>query len=725
MGMRPKAKASVYKQKPVSAAEANVLTQALIRRVDQRTAASGTLTLPAVPALLDFYVELCAALFAAVGRAFADTERARARAVIDTALRDAFRQSPRSKLVVHFEAQAGHTLGYEVQAQVSSIADAYERWIGTSDKPLFGTHADARVWNLAVQMSDPTQSPILDLGAGTGRNAFALARRGHPVDAVEITPKFAEMMSTIAVQEALPLRVIMDDVLNDDTPLRRDYKMLFASEVVPDFRSVEDLRRLFTLADRVLAEGGLLVFNVHLAALGYTPERAAREFAQQCYSALFTTSEVTTAAADLPFTLQSNDSVHDYEQTHLPAEAWPPTPWFINWSLGLDVFETERARSPVELRWLVFRKTSTRGEGPTLQRTDGDDVSSAPPRARRFDTSELRRALLQRLKRRWQASGTYTFPAVPNLREHYVGKCLRLFEVLGRKHGEDQRQQAREIFDRVLAAAYAKSARSNIEVSYQAPMGTELRYAVTADAVPIAEMYEDWFERLPPPLFGSHPDARLLELLKSSPRDGTVLDLGAGTGRNALHLARKGYAVVAIELAPKLAQAMRREAELEHLSLRVIEADLFEELEASPDRYSLILMAGVGSDFRDTAQLRRFFTLAAERLTPGGYLMASLHIAIPGYNPDLVARQWAQQCCAMFFTRDELEGCSKPSGLRLTSDESVFDFESTHLPVHAWPPTPAYIEWVSCQHLFALPRERCPVELRWLIFRKDERNGGA
>jgi tRNA1(Val) A37 N6-methylase TrmN6 len=35
---------------------------------------------------------------------------------------------------------------------------------------------------------------VLDIGGGTGRNALALARRGHPVDVVESTSKFADMI---------------------------------------------------------------------------------------------------------------------------------------------------------------------------------------------------------------------------------------------------------------------------------------------------------------------------------------------------------------------------------------------------------------------------------------------------------------------------------------------------------------------------------------------------
>ena len=73
----------------------------------------------------------------------------------------------------------------------------------------------------------------------------------------------------------------------------------------------------------------------------------------------------------------------------------------------------------------------------------------------------------------------------------------------------------------------------------------------------------------------------------------------------------------------------------------------------------------------------------------------------------------------MFFTRDELGACAKGLDLELISDESAYEFESTHLPDHAWPPTAAFAEWATCQHLFALPPDRCPVELRWLVYRKS------
>ncbi|PRC55960.1 SAM-dependent methyltransferase, partial [Mycobacterium sp. ITM-2017-0098] len=72
--------------------------------------------------------------------------------------------------------------------------DTYDNWVATRKPPLFGSNPDARVSALAAEITDPGTARVLDIGAGTGRNALAMARRGHPVDAVELTPKFAEIL---------------------------------------------------------------------------------------------------------------------------------------------------------------------------------------------------------------------------------------------------------------------------------------------------------------------------------------------------------------------------------------------------------------------------------------------------------------------------------------------------------------------------------------------------
>jgi len=90
------------------------------------------------------------------------------------------------------------------------------------------------------------------------------------------------------------------DIFSSTDDLRRGYQLIVLSEVVPEFRRTQELRSLFELAARCLVPGGRLVFNTFLACPGYTPDKAARELAEQMYSSIFTRPEMSTAAADYP-----------------------------------------------------------------------------------------------------------------------------------------------------------------------------------------------------------------------------------------------------------------------------------------------------------------------------------------------------------------------------------------------------------------------------------------
>jgi hypothetical protein len=114
-----------------------------------------------------------------------------------------------------------------------------------------------------------------------------LARRGHPVEVVEMTPKFADFIRADAERESLNVRVIQRDVFSTSDDLRRDYRLILLSEVVSDFRSTRQLRAVFELATQCLAAEGRLVFNIFLPKSGYTPDGAALELGQQCYTTIF------------------------------------------------------------------------------------------------------------------------------------------------------------------------------------------------------------------------------------------------------------------------------------------------------------------------------------------------------------------------------------------------------------------------------------------------------
>jgi cyclopropane fatty-acyl-phospholipid synthase-like methyltransferase len=208
-------------------------------------------------------------------------------------------------------------------------------------------------------VGDAPYKRVLDIGAGTGRNALALARLGHPVDAVELTPKFAEILSATAQQESLDIQVICKDVFEVGHELSHSYDLMLLSEVVSDFRSIAQLRALFELAAQHLAPNGVLLFNAFLARSHYSADDAAREFSQQVFSYFFTPEDLSFARDSLPLVSVSDESVYDYEKTNLPVSAWPPTGWYPDWVSGLDVFDVPMPDNPIELRWLTFSKVMT------------------------------------------------------------------------------------------------------------------------------------------------------------------------------------------------------------------------------------------------------------------------------------------------------------------------------------------------------------------------------
>src|ERR1700742_2191637 len=211
---------------PLSPIVPDTLREGLARRLYRGSVVTGQIALQAVPGMIDEYVKMCDTVFAGVGVRFTAEELARLKTVLEGELAIAYEASPRSRIVISYDSPVGRILNYYVKAEWLTIQDPHAHWVPPREPPLFGTEPDARVWALAGETADPSTDRVLDVGAGTGRNTLALARRGHPVDAVEMTSKFADIIRAEAARHPLNVRVIQRDVFATMDDLRSDYRLI-------------------------------------------------------------------------------------------------------------------------------------------------------------------------------------------------------------------------------------------------------------------------------------------------------------------------------------------------------------------------------------------------------------------------------------------------------------------------------------------------------------------
>lgn len=317
------------------------------------------MSLPCIPSMIDEYMDQFDRILKSLGQTFTQEEMTALRELVARKLGEGYNQSPHSRIIFKYEPPdptQGLTSGLKLSVftEILSVEQKYQRWLTSRQGPLFGSHADAKLMDVVKEFNPPSNAPILDVGAGVGRNTLALARRGHPVDAVELTPEFAQIIAKEAQENQLPVRVIQSNILNPSLQLpQKSYQLVLVSEVISHFRNNQDVRTLLARMCNAIRPGGLLLFNTFLTEPGYEPDNRARELSQVQWSYLITRSEFNSIMAGLPLEVLSDESVYEYERSHLPSESWPPTGWFENWSQGRDVFPIHNP--PISLRWILCR----------------------------------------------------------------------------------------------------------------------------------------------------------------------------------------------------------------------------------------------------------------------------------------------------------------------------------------------------------------------------------
>lgn len=116
--------------------------------------------------------------------------------------------------------------------------------------------------------------------------------------------------------------------------------------------------------------------------------------------------------------------------------------------------------------------------------------------------------------------------------------------------------------------------------------------------------------------FKTAPNAFLVEAMKDIKPGGKALDVGAGMGRNALHLAGLGWDVTGIDLSGQGLAVIRANAEKSGLKVDTVKTS-YQDYDFGKERWDLVAMILSWAPVEDPAFLARL----KESVKPGGFVV--------------------------------------------------------------------------------------------------------
>jgi SAM-dependent methyltransferase len=161
-----------------------------------------------------------------------------------------------------------------------------------------------------------------------------------------------------------------------------------------------------------------------------------------------------------------------------------------------------------------------------------------------------------------------------------------------------------------------------------------------------------------------------------------VLDVGAGTGRVALPLARAGHAVTALDVDARLLGVLTERAEAEHLDVPTLAADAQAFALDAPVGLILVPM----QTLQLLADRPAFFAAARRALAPGGRLAVAIatdlatfddaeHLPPPDFGEvegwAFISQPVAVRVETDAFTIERVREIVAPDGARMRSDDRI------------------------------------------------------
>ncbi len=335
-----------------------------------------------------------------------------------------------------------------------------------------------------------------------------------------------------------------------------------------------------------------------------------------------------------------------------------------------------------------------------------------------MDISPYEKIALNKVKSLTAARGELVIPCIPQLSHYFFQQVHNLMLSLGQTLKPQELEGLQRTLAQRIKEGFDQSPHARLIFQYDPPDPTVgltngLRIRINTQVMTVEDKYARWVQTREGPLFGSHADAKVMGVVKELGHPLRILDVGAGTGRNTLPLARLGHQVDAIELAPVFVDKLKESAQAENLSIGIQLGDIL-KTPLPESTYDLIIVVEVISHFRSLSQIRQLFENASRALKPGGKMLFSTFLTVGDFVPTQMMRELSEVAWSFLVTPDELQSCLEGLPLKVESNESAYEYERTFLPPEAWPPTKWFINWSTGRDVFPTPGET-PMSLRWIL----------
>jgi len=150
----------------------------------------------------------------------------------------------------------------------------------------------------------------------------------------------------------------------------------------------------------------------------------------------------------------------------------------------------------------------------------------APPSPR--EAPMLKHEVWQALQDRFIARGEVVMPCVPAMLDNCLDRIAGIFQSIGGKVDSEAVSQIPRNLATKVKEGFDTSVHSRVHFQYERkkPPEESVSFQINIEVSNIAHQYKQWLETRAPPLFGTHPDAKVMAVaaLWGEPSQVPVLD---------------------------------------------------------------------------------------------------------------------------------------------------------------------------------------------------------